>query len=155
VIQLDPLNHMPVQKDLMVDQTIFLSKFKAVEPYFKPKNQPPAKGEYLQSAEERAVIDEATKCINCGVPAIRPVPFWTTTPTSSVRPPWWPRRGSPSTAGDEGLKSRLDIIDQPNAVWSCDNHFECTKVCPRDIKITKLINFTKKAIKKHKEGTEA
>jgi succinate dehydrogenase / fumarate reductase iron-sulfur subunit len=154
VIQLDPLNHMPVQKDLMVDQTIFLSKFKAVEPYFKPKNQPPAKGEYLQSAEERAVIDEATKCINCGA-------CYSACPVLDDNPDFVGPAALVAAARfafdsrDEGLKSRLDIIDQPNAVWSCDNHFECTKVCPRDIKITKLINFTKKAIKKHKEGTEA
>ena len=154
VIQLDPLKHMPIQKDLMVDQTVFLSKFKAIEPYFKPKNQPPAKGEYLQSAEERAVIDEATKCINCGA-------CYSACPVLDDNPDFVGPAALVAAARfvfdsrDEGLKSRLDIIDRPNAVWSCDNHFECTKVCPRDIKITKLINFTKKAIKKHKEGTEA
>ncbi|MDF1568841.1 MAG: succinate dehydrogenase iron-sulfur subunit [Spirochaetaceae bacterium] len=154
VIQLDPLNHMPIQKDLMVDQTVFLSKFKAIEPYFKPKTQPPANGEYLQSAEERAVIDEATKCINCGA-------CYSACPVLDDNPDFVGPAALVAAARfvfdsrDEGLKSRLDIVDQPNAVWSCDNHFECTKVCPRDIKITKLINFTKQAIKKHKEGTEA
>lgn len=154
VIRLDPLNHMPIQKDLMVDQTVFLSKFKAMEPYFKPKTQPPASGEYLQSAEERAVIDEATKCINCGA-------CYSACPVLDDNPDFVGPAALVAAARfvfdsrDEGLKARLDIVDQPNAVWSCDNHFECTKVCPRDIKITKLINFTKRAIKKHKEGAEA
>jgi succinate dehydrogenase / fumarate reductase iron-sulfur subunit len=52
---------------------------------------------------------------------------------------------------DKGLEARLDVLDQPNGVWACENHFECTKACPREIKVTKLINFTKRAITKYRE----
>ena len=55
---------------------------------------------------------------------------------------------------DQGLQERLAIVDHPDAVWSCDNHFACTRVCPREIKITKLINLTKRTIKKYKEEKE-
>ncbi len=55
VITLDPLNHMTVQKDLMVDQSEFLSKFRAVEPFLMPKEAAPASGEFYQSAEDRAL----------------------------------------------------------------------------------------------------
>ncbi|RLW69467.1 MAG: succinate dehydrogenase iron-sulfur subunit, partial [spirochete symbiont of Stewartia floridana] len=66
VISLAPLRHFPVQKDLMVDQTEFLAKFRDVKPFFLPKDAPPPRGEFFQSVEDRELIDDATKCINCG-----------------------------------------------------------------------------------------
>ena len=53
---------------------------------------------------------------------------------------------------DAGLEPRLDILDTPNGVWPCENHFQCTKVCPRGIKVTKLINLTKREIKKYRDA---
>ena len=52
---------------------------------------------------------------------------------------------------DQGLEPRLDVLDQPNGVWSCDNHFECTRACPRDIKVTRLINLTGRAISTYRQ----
>ena len=40
----------------------------------------------------------------------------------------------------------------PDGVWSCDNYFECTKVCPRDIKVTKDINLTKRRITEYRKA---
>ncbi len=151
VITLNPLNHMTVQKDLMVDQNVFLEKFRGVEPFLKPKEALPASGEFIQSAEDRALIDEATKCINCGA-------CYSACPVLDENPDFLGPAALVAAARfifdsrDEGLPARLDIVDHQNAVWSCDNHFECTRVCPREIKITKLINLTKKTIKKYKQG---
>jgi len=39
-------------------------------------------------------------------------------------------------------------------VWACENHFQCTRVCPRGIKITKNINLSKRRISKVKEEGE-
>ena len=52
---------------------------------------------------------------------------------------------------DKGLEDRLEILDQPDGVWACENHFECTRACPREIKVTKLINFTKRAITTYRD----
>jgi len=38
----------------------------------------------------------------------------------------------------------MDALNDPNGVWACENHFQCTRVCPRGIKVTKLINLTKR-----------
>ncbi|MCG8452788.1 MAG: succinate dehydrogenase iron-sulfur subunit [Spirochaetales bacterium] len=150
VIVLDPLRHLPVQRDLMVDQTSFLEKFRQSQPFLKPKEKPPKQGEYHQSAEERALIDDATKCINCGA-------CYSACPVLDEKPDFLGPAALVAAARfifdsrDEGLEARLSVVDQPMGVWSCDNHFECTKVCPRGIKITKLINLTKRAITKHKD----
>ncbi len=151
VITLDPLRNMPVQKDLMVDQSMFLAKFRSVKPYLIPKEAPPPRGEFYQSPEDRALIDEATKCINCGS-------CYSACPVVEQKPDFLGPAALVAAARfvfdsrDRGWAERLKIVDADKAVWSCDNHFDCTKVCPRDIKITKLINLTKRTIKKYKEG---
>jgi succinate dehydrogenase / fumarate reductase iron-sulfur subunit len=47
---------------------------------------------------------------------------------------------------DWGLAPRLDALDAPDGIWACENHFECTRVCPREIKVTKLINLMKRRV---------
>ena len=51
---------------------------------------------------------------------------------------------------DRGFEERLPRLDYADGIWPCENHFECTRVCPRSIKITKLINLTKRKISQHK-----
>jgi len=48
---------------------------------------------------------------------------------------------------DTGMSERLPVLDHPDGVWACENHFECTRVCPRGIKVTKNINLTKRRIR--------
>ncbi len=151
-ITVEPLRHFPVQKDLMVDQTVFFEKYRSGLPFLIPREEP-GDSEYIQSAEERQLIDDASKCILCGA-CVSACPVLDENPdfmgpaaiVNSVR--------FVNDSRDEGLAPRLKILDTENGVWSCDNHFECTRVCPRGIKITKLINQTKRNITKHKEGQQ-
>lgn len=149
-ISLRPLKHLQVQKDLMVDQTPFLQKLKAVNPYFMAKEPPPENKEYLQSPEQREIIDDATKCIHCGA-------CYSACPVLDDNPNFLGPAALVQTARfiydsrDKGLEARIDLVDRPDGVWACENHFACTKVCPRGIKITKLINLTKRSIKKYRE----
>ncbi|MBI5446166.1 MAG: hypothetical protein HY900_33755 [Deltaproteobacteria bacterium] len=39
-------------------------------------------------------------------------------------------------------------MNEPNGVWPCVNHFECTRVCPKQIPITRSINVLKREIRK-------
>ncbi|PIE32833.1 succinate dehydrogenase iron-sulfur subunit [candidate division KSB3 bacterium] len=149
-ISLRPLRHLEIEKDLMVNQEPFLQKLRAVNPYFLAK-EPPGEKEYLQSPEQRKAIDEATKCIHCGA-------CYSACPVLDEKPDFLGPAALVQAARfvfdsrDKGLEERLGPIDHPNGVWSCDNHFACTKVCPRGIKITKLINQTKQAIKKYQKS---
>lgn len=148
-ISLKPLRHFTVQKDLMVDQTAFLQKLKAVNPFFMAK-EPAKEQEYIQSQKERAAIDDATKCIHCGA-------CYSACPVLDTNPNFLGPAALVQAARfvydtrDEGLEARIDVLDQPDGIWPCENHFECTKVCPRGIKITKLINLTKRSIKQYRK----
>lgn len=149
-IVIEPLRHLEVQKDLMVDQGPFFDKFRSVRPFFVPAAAPPAQ-EYLQSPEERELFDEATKCINCGA-------CYSACPILDKNPAFLGPAAIVQAARfvfdsrDKGLEARLDVLDTENGVWPCESKFECTRVCPREIKITKLINFTKREIKKYRSA---
>jgi len=145
-ISIDPLNNMKIQKDLMVDQSEFLMKFRSVEPFLKPRQAPPDSSEYIQSAEARKLIDEATKCINCGA-------CYSACPVLAAKPNFIGPAALVSAARfvfdsrDKGFPERLKILNHPDTVWSCENHFNCSRVCPRGIKVTKLINLMKRVIR--------
>ena len=144
VIKLEPLRHLEVERDLMVRQASFFEKFEKVQPFLIPADKT-GTGEYIQSPEDRELIDDATKCILCQS-CVSACPVMDTNqsfigPAAIVQA----ARFIFDTR-DAGFEERLEVLDHPDGVWSCENHFECTRVCPRGIKVTKLINLTKRKI---------
>jgi len=150
-IKIEPARHQEIQRDLMVKQDRFFSNYKSVKPFFvADEAKVPAEKEFIQSQEERALIDDPTKCILCGAcysacPVLEKNPDFIG-PAAIVQAARWV-----FDSRDKGLEERLEILDQPNGVWACENHFECTRACPREIKVTKLINFTKRAITQYRD----
>lgn len=150
LISISPLKHMPKQRDLMVNQEGFFSQYRAVSPFFKPKEAPPETGEYIQSHEERESFDDPTKCILCSA-CYSACPVLDTNPNFIGPAACVQAARFVKDSRDLGLEPRMNVLDSPDGVWSCENHFKCTLVCPREIKVTKLINETKRRIKKYKE----
>ncbi len=150
-IKIEPARHMEVQRDLMVRQDTFFGNYRAVKPFFiADESKPKPEKEYPQTIAERAAFDDPTKCILCGAcysacPVIDKNPNFIG-PAAIVQASRFV-----FDSRDQGVEARLEILDQPDGVWACENHFECTRVCPRDIKVTKMINFTKREIKKLRE----
>ena len=56
---------------------------------------------------------------------------------------------------DQGFEERLEVLDHANGVWACSNHFQCTRVCPRGIKVTRSINLTKRKIRQDSQTPKA
>jgi succinate dehydrogenase / fumarate reductase, iron-sulfur subunit len=149
VVTVAPLKHLPVQRDLMVDQSLFFERYREVKPFFITE-EPVAEKERIQSAAERAAYDDATACILCGC-CNSSCPILDTNlryigPAALVQAARFT-----FDSRDKGFLERLPVLDDPDGVWACENHFNCTRVCPREIKVTKNINALKRAITKHKE----
>jgi len=151
-ITVEPLRHMAVQRDLMIDQSTFFARYRSVKPFLIPADaeadaQDAGAGEIIQSQEERVRFDDATKCILCSA-------CFSACPVLDENPDFLGPAAIVQGARfvfdsrDQGLKPRMDALNDPNGVWPCENHFQCTRVCPRGIKVTKLINLTKREIKK-------
>jgi succinate dehydrogenase / fumarate reductase iron-sulfur subunit len=151
LVTVAPLRAMAVQRDLMVDQARFFESYRAVKPFFMAKEEA-AEGEHRQSPAERARFDDATKCILCAS-CYSSCPVVHDTNPEFIGPAAVVQAARFNfDSRDDGFSERLPALDNPNGAWACENHFNCTKVCPREIKVTKNINLTKRAIKKHKES---
>ena len=147
-VVVEPLRHLPVQRDLIVDQAEFFEKYKSIKPYLI-NDQPVAEKERIQSPEERLQFDDTTNCILCAscysacpIPEEHPAFIGPAAIAQAFR--------FLADSRDKGEEQRLPVLDDADGVWLCENHFKCTQACPRSILITKRINQTKRMIKEGK-----
>jgi succinate dehydrogenase / fumarate reductase iron-sulfur subunit len=153
VVKIEPLKHLPLLRDLMVEQDEFFARWRKVKP-FLINDQRAAEKERMQSPEERAVFDDPTKCILCGS-CYSACPILDGKNTAFIGPAALAQAARfIFDSRDRGLAERLEVLDHPDGVWACENHFQCTRACPRGIKVTKNINLTKRRITKAKEEGE-
>jgi succinate dehydrogenase / fumarate reductase iron-sulfur subunit len=143
-VTVEPLRHFRVQKDLLVDQEPFFEQYRSVRPYLITSREAGSR-ERVQSPEERSRLDDPTRCILCAAcvsacPVVGENPRFLG-PAAIVQASRFNK-----DSRDEGFEARLPVLDDPNGVWPCRNHFECTRCCPRSIKVTKLINESKRQI---------
>jgi succinate dehydrogenase / fumarate reductase iron-sulfur subunit len=149
IVTIAPLKFMPVQRDLMVDQGAFFEKFRAVKPYLINEERVPEK-ERIQSIAQRASFDDTTACILCAS-------CYSSCPILESNPRYIGPAALVQAARfafdsrDTGLAERSSVLDPRYGAWACENHFNCTRVCPREIKVTKNINALKRAITRLKE----
>jgi len=153
VVTIEPLRSLPVQRDLMVDYTRFFEFYRVVKPFLIPAKKAD-RAEIIQMPDERKKFDDPTKCILCAschssCPVVREKDPDFIGPAAVVQAARFV-----FDSRDEGIAPRLDVLDDPHGVWPCENHLQCTRVCPRGIKVTKNINLTKRQIKTFKEQND-
>jgi len=149
VITIEPLRTFAVERDLLVDQSVFFRKYQSVKPYLINAEEVKEK-ERLQSPHDRKQIDDATACILCCIcfsacPVLQQG-------TDFLGPAIIAQASRfLDDTRDKGFKDRLAVLKAPEGVWPCENHFECTRTCPRGVKVTKRINETKRRIEAFQE----
>ncbi len=144
-VKVQPLRTLPVQRDLMVNQSSFFQNYRQVKPYQINPAQVQEK-ERIQTPEKRKQFDDATRCILCAAcfsacPVKQEVNPNFLGPAAIVQASRFIEDDR-----DKGIEERLPSLDYPDGIWPCENRFECTRVCPRKIKVTKLINLIKRKI---------
>ena len=145
-VVLEPLPFFPVVKDLIVDMEDFLERIRDIRPYLLASTEAPEK-ERLQSPEEQKKVDEVIRCILCACcTGSCPVMFENRQYVGPAALVWAFRYIFESRDGQR--PERLRQVDTPDGVWSCVNHFECTRACPKQIPITKSINTLKRELEK-------
>ncbi len=147
-IQVEPILGLPVLKDLVVDMEPFFAHYRQVMPYFVNDSPLPANGrERLQSAEDRALFDDTTKCILCACCTTACPSYWANGeyvgPAAIVQA----HRFLFDTR-DQATQERLDVLAEPNGVWRCRTIYNCTPACPRGIQVTRAIGEVKLAIER-------
>ena len=144
-VTVEPLRHLPVLRDLIVNQDDFFAKFRSVKP-FLVNDEKVERQERLQSQEERMAFDDTTNCILCAA-------CYSACPVLDKKPKFIGPAACAQAyrfiadSRDRAQEERLLHLHTSEGVWACDNHFRCTQCCPRSILITKRINQTKEMIK--------
>jgi succinate dehydrogenase / fumarate reductase, iron-sulfur subunit len=146
-IQVEPILGLPVLKDLIVDMEPFFAHYRSVMPYFVNDAPVPADGrERRQTAEDRAIFDDTTKCILCAACTTSCPSFWANGdyvgPAAIVQ-----AHRFIFDSRDQGTQERLEVLAEPEGVWRCRTIYNCTPACPRDIQVTKAIGEVKLAIR--------
>ncbi len=149
IVTLEPLRCLKPVRDLVVDEGPFFELYRSVKPYLVAGEAPPEE-ERRQSPAERKVIDETTNCILCAscyssCPVVQGINPRFIGPAAIVQ-----AFRFDEDSRDKGFADRRPALDRPDGIWACENKFECTRVCPRDIRVTWHIN----ALKRHIERTK-
>lgn len=145
VITVEPLRALPTQKDLIVNLEPFFAAYRAVRPYLINDESPPER-ERLQSPEERARYEEATRCILCAACTSSCPVYWVNGryigPAAIVQ-----AHRFLFDSRDRGTEERLrGWLGGRNGVWRCRNAHNCTEACPRGIDVNRLIVEVKQKI---------
>ncbi len=143
---LEPLPFFPVLKDLVVDMEDFLKRIERLRPYLVAGTAPGEK-ERIQTPEEKKKLDAVIRCILCACcTGACPVMLENGKFIGPAALVWAFRFIFDSR--DEVQSERLRQVDEPNGAWACVNHFECTRVCPKELPVPKSINTIKREIEK-------
>ena len=144
-ITVEAIKGLPLEKDLIVDMEPFFKAFRDVMPFLVTDGRHQPTKEWIQSAEDRAVFDETTKCILCACCTTSCPVFWTDGqyfgPAAIVA-----AHRFIFDSRDTAAAQRLEILNDKEGVWRCRTTFNCTDACPRGIEVTKAIQEVKRAL---------
>ncbi len=131
MILIEPLPHLPVQKDLMVDMERFFEFFRAVDPVFKPGDKSPER-ERIMDPSDVQELEHYTNCVLCAA-------CFGACPVSGEAPEFIGpaalaklyRFSIDPREGDNEF--RLASMNTSSGWWGCQFHGNCKRVCPKGV----------------------
>ena len=144
LLEIGPLENLPVIKDLATDMAEFFGKWQKAKGVFAPsqtRHDPIA--QIRPDTPARAAADAAIECINCGVcyagcDTVR----WNADylgPAALTRA--WTLVND---ARDAGNRERLQAISESGGCHACHSHQSCQELCPQALNPTAAIAGLKK-----------
>ena len=130
VVQVYPLPHLPVIKDLVPDLSHFYAQYASIEPWLKTVTPTPEK-EWKQTPADRAKVDGLYECILCACCSTGCPSYWWTSerflgPAVLLQAQRWIM-----DSRDEASGERLDNLEDPFRLYRCHTIMNCAKACPR------------------------
>jgi len=139
-----PLPHMSVVKDLVVDMSGFYAQYASIEPWMKTKTPTPSGKERLQSKEDREKLDGLYECIMCGSCSASCPSYWWNGdkylgPAILLQSYRWL-----VDSRDEYTGERLDELEDPFRLYRCHTIMNCANTCPKGLNPAEAIGEIKK-----------
>ena len=141
-----PLPHLKVVKDLVGDLNTLYKQYASVEPWLKIKTFRKEKGEIKQSQEDRAKLDGYYECILCACCSTACPSYWWNGdkylgPAVLLQAYRWI-----NDSRDEEKKERLKKVADELKLYRCHTIMNCTNSCPKGLNPAKAIGAIKKML---------
>lgn len=144
-VRVEPLQHFPIERDLVVDAGDFMDKLTRVRPWIEAAQpRDPAEGEYRQTPRQLERFESFSHCINCML-------CYAACPQYGLEPRFL---GPAATAllhrynldsRDAGRARRMEVVHAEEGVWSCTAVGYCSEVCPKRVDPAAAVNANKSA----------
>ena len=141
-----PLPHMSVVKDLVTDLTHFYAQYASIEPWLKTKTPVSQTEERLQSKDDREKLDGLYECILCACCSTSCPSYWWNSdrylgPAILLQAYRWL-----ADSRDEATGERLEQLEDPYKLYRCHTIMNCTNTCPKGLNPGKAISKIKSMI---------
>jgi len=130
-VHVEPMNNMPVIKDLVTDMGGFWDKVRRIQPWLQPGGPEP-KAEHIVPPESMNHLTGVMGCIMCGACVsdcaaleVNPQFLGPAALAKAYRFVADPRDGATA--------SRLLDLNNPSGMWDCTRCMECIEVCPKGV----------------------
>ena len=143
VIRVEPLDHFPIERDLVIVMDSFIGKLSSVKPYVISKEERPlSDGEHLQTPLQLMAFKQYTQCINCLL-------CYAACPQCGLNENFV---GPAALAlahrynldsRDHGKNDRADVVASNEGIWECTFVGACSEVCPKHVDPAAAIQQTK------------
>ncbi|MBI4290305.1 MAG: succinate dehydrogenase/fumarate reductase iron-sulfur subunit [Betaproteobacteria bacterium] len=142
-LRVGPLEHFPIERDLVVRVEDFIRKLESVKPYIIPKK--PRKleeGEYLQTPAQLEHFRQYSTCINCML-------CYSACPQYGLDSHFYGpgilsllhRYNADSR--DAGRAERMKLGHSEEGFWGCTAVGYCSVVCPKSVDPAQALNSNK------------
>ena len=144
-IDIYPLPHLKVKKDLIGDLSGLYKQYQSIEPWLK-NNSKSETTEIHQSPEDRAKLDGAYECIMCACCSTSCPSYWWNGdkylgPAVLLQAYRWIM-----DSRDEDRKERLQKVADELKLYRCHTILNCTNACPKGLNPAKAIAEIKKML---------
>lgn len=145
-VNIYPLPHMPVIKDLVSDLSNFYAQYASIEPWMKSDSPVTDNKERLQSPEDREKLDGLYECILCACCSTSCPSYWWNGdkylgPAALLQAYRWI-----ADSRDEHTAERLDDLEDSFKLYRCHTIMNCAHACPKGLNPAKAIANIKKSM---------
>ena len=145
-INIYPLPHLKVIKDLVADLSNLYRQYESIEPWLKNKEKKSKTIEINQSKENRKKLDGLYECIMCACCSTSCPSYWWNGekylgPAVLLQAYRWI-----IDSRDEEQKERLKIVADKLKLYRCHTIMNCTNSCPKGLNPAKAISSIKKML---------
>lgn len=149
-INIYPLPHMEVVKDLVPDLKQFYAQYESIKPWLQNDTEAAPDKERLQSPEDRAKLDGLYECILCACCSTSCPSYWWNGdkylgPAALLHAYRWI-----IDSRDTATEERLDDLEDPFKLYRCHTIMNCAKTCPKGLNPAQAIGEIKKKIAERK-----